>query len=122
MTKLRAVFWDVDGTIAETEMDGHRVAFNESFNEFKLGWDWNESTYANLLSIPGGIARIQFYSEEENDSLGNIYNIDKNKLLLLIFDSKKIIVDKYDTPKKLEEKIHKLEYEYFPKVIESLLK
>ena len=34
---------------------------------------------------------------------------------------KKIKVDKYDTPEKLEEKIHKLEYEYFPKVIESLL-
>ena len=33
----------------------------------------------------------------------------------------KIKVDKYDTPEKLEEKIHKLEYEYFPKVIESLL-
>ena len=39
-----------------------------------------------------------------------------------IIFQKKIIVDKYDTPKKLEEKIHKLEYEYFPKVIESLLK
>ena len=38
-----------------------------------------------------------------------------------IIFQKKIKVDKYDTPEKLEEKIHKLEYEYFPKVIESLL-
>ncbi len=39
-----------------------------------------------------------------------------------IIFQKKIIVDKYDTPEKLEEKIHKLEHEYFPQVIESLLK
>ena len=38
-----------------------------------------------------------------------------------IIFQKKIKVAKYDTPEKLEEKIHKLEYEYFPKVIESLL-
>ena len=38
-----------------------------------------------------------------------------------IIFQKKIKVDKHDTPEKLEEKIHKLEYEYFPKVIESLL-
>ena len=39
-----------------------------------------------------------------------------------IIFQKKIIVDKYDTPEKLEEKIHKLEHEFFPQVIESLLK
>ncbi len=38
-----------------------------------------------------------------------------------IIFQKKIKVDKNDTPEKLEQKIHKLEYEYFPKIIESLL-
>ena len=51
---------------------------------------------------------IQYVSEE----------YDSGKIIF----QKKIKVDKYDTPEKLEEKIHKLEYEYFPKVIESLLK
>jgi len=35
---LRAVIWDVDGTIAETERDGHRVAFNRAFVELGLPW------------------------------------------------------------------------------------
>ena len=62
MHKLEAVFWDIDGTIADTEMYGHRVAFNKAFEEEGLDWRWNESTYANLLKIHGGPNRIRLYS------------------------------------------------------------
>lgn len=33
---LRALIWDVDGTLAETERDGHRVAFNDAFAAISL--------------------------------------------------------------------------------------
>ena len=33
---LKALLWDVDGTVAETERDGHRVAFNQAFVEYGL--------------------------------------------------------------------------------------
>ena len=61
MHKLKAVFWDVDGTIADTELCGHRVAFNLAFNDFDLDWNWNESQYLDLLKISGGFNRIIHY-------------------------------------------------------------
>ena len=39
--ELSAVFFDVDGTIVETE-NFHRKAFNEAFKEFNLDWFWDE--------------------------------------------------------------------------------
>ncbi|WP_269605629.1 HAD-IA family hydrolase [Prochlorococcus marinus] len=64
MHKLKAVFWDVDGTIADTELCGHRVAFNLAFKDFNLDWHWNESKYLDLLKISGGYNRIIHYRNE----------------------------------------------------------
>ena len=48
---LAAVFWDVDGTIADTELDGHRVAFNLAFKDYDLNWLWDQANYIKLLKI-----------------------------------------------------------------------
>ena len=56
---LRALIWDVDGTLAETEHDGHRVAFNQAFADEGLPWCWDEQVYGQLLSTTGGKERIQ---------------------------------------------------------------
>jgi len=69
MNKLEAVFWDVDGTIADTEMCGHRVAFNLAFKDFDLDWNWNEYKYLQLLKISGGLKRIIHYRNEINSQL-----------------------------------------------------
>ena len=55
---LRAVLWDVDGTLAETECDGHRVAFNQAFEQAGLRWRWNEARYGELLAVTGGRERL----------------------------------------------------------------
>lgn len=55
---LRALIWDVDGTLAETERDGHRVAFNRAFAESGLPWQWDEATYGELLAVAGGKERL----------------------------------------------------------------
>lgn len=55
---LKALLWDVDGTLAETERDGHRVAFNLAFAEADLDWGWTEQRYAELLHVTGGRERI----------------------------------------------------------------
>lgn len=55
---LKALLWDVDGTLAETERDGHRVAFNLAFAEAGLAWGWTEQRYAELLHVTGGRERI----------------------------------------------------------------
>ncbi len=71
MNKLSAVFWDVDGTIADTELCGHRVAFNLAFMDFDLNWHWNEKKYLELLKISGGLNRIIHYRNEINSKLSN---------------------------------------------------
>ena len=55
---LRALVWDVDGTLAETEHDGHRVAFNAAFADEGLPWHWDEALYGELLAITGGKERL----------------------------------------------------------------
>lgn len=56
---LEALLWDVDGTLAETERDGHRLAFNRAFAEAGVPIHWEEHSYAAWLAIAGGRERIQ---------------------------------------------------------------
>ena len=65
MTRLQAVFWDVDGTLADTELNGHRPAFNKAFQDCGLSWHWDEQIYCELLSIPGGRQRMLSYAERQ---------------------------------------------------------
>jgi HAD superfamily hydrolase (TIGR01509 family) len=57
---LRAVLWDVDGTLAETERDGHRVAFNQAFVSLGIARHWDESEYGTLLAVTGGAERLLY--------------------------------------------------------------
>jgi HAD superfamily hydrolase (TIGR01509 family) len=56
---LHALLWDVDGTLAETERDGHRCAFNRAFAEAGLPLHWDADAYGPWLAISGGAERIR---------------------------------------------------------------
>ena len=56
---LQCVLWDVDGTLADTERDGHRLAFNMAFEEAGIARRWDETTYGQLLRVTGGKERIR---------------------------------------------------------------
>ncbi|MGH3698306.1 MAG: HAD-IA family hydrolase [Pseudonocardiaceae bacterium] len=58
---LRAVIFDVDGTLADTERDGHRVAFNEAFEAAGLTYRWSVDEYGELLTTTGGRQRLERY-------------------------------------------------------------
>ena len=60
---LKALLFDVDGTLADTERDGHRPAFNAAFREFGLDWDWDVALYGELLAVTGGKERMKYYVE-----------------------------------------------------------
>lgn len=59
---LKALIFDVDGTLAETE-EYHRISFNQAFKEYGLNWNWDTELYADLLQIAGGKERILHYSK-----------------------------------------------------------
>ena len=61
---LQALIFDVDGTLADTERDGHRVAFNLAFARAGLDWHWGVDCYRQLLQVAGGKERIHFYVEQ----------------------------------------------------------
>ncbi len=61
--QLSALIFDVDGTLADTERDGHLPAFNAAFSDAGLPWDWDETLYGELLKVTGGKERIRHYCE-----------------------------------------------------------
>jgi HAD superfamily hydrolase (TIGR01509 family) len=60
---LQALIFDVDGTLADTERDGHRPAFNLAFAALGLDWNWDVELYGKLLTVTGGKERIRYYVE-----------------------------------------------------------
>jgi HAD superfamily hydrolase (TIGR01509 family) len=64
MERLDAILFDFDGTIAETERLGHRVAYNEAFAQYGLDWVWDDALYGELLAVAGGKERIAHYLEQ----------------------------------------------------------
>jgi len=76
MAELQALLFDVDGTLADTEKDGHRPAFNMAFEEAGLDWHWDENLYGELLAVTGGKERIRFYLEKFNTTFVKPDNFD----------------------------------------------
>nr|MDP9006917.1 HAD hydrolase-like protein [Actinomycetota bacterium] len=58
---MDAVIFDVDGTLVDSERDGHRVAFNLAFEEFGLPYCWDIDLYGELLKVTGGQQRLHAY-------------------------------------------------------------
>ncbi|NNJ79668.1 MAG: HAD hydrolase-like protein, partial [Xanthomonadales bacterium] len=59
----RAIIFDVDGTLSETE-ETHRKAFNRAFEHAGLSWHWDQELYRELLAVTGGKERIRYYIED----------------------------------------------------------
>jgi HAD superfamily hydrolase (TIGR01509 family) len=63
---LDAVIFDVDGTLVDSERDGHRVAFNLAFEEAGLPDRWDVDLYGELLAVAGGAKRLTHWLERTN--------------------------------------------------------
>lgn len=76
---LQALIFDVDGTLAETEREGHRLAFNQTFQEMGLDWQWSVPLYGKLLQVSGGKERLRFFLAQYNPNFQ--YPGDINKFI-----------------------------------------
>ena len=81
MAYLEGVYWDLDGTIANTELEAHLPAFNNAFRELGINWNWDADKYIELLKINGGKNRIAYYSKLNNNDFSE-------KLIIKIHEKK----------------------------------
>mgnify|MGYP001237305282 CR=1 FL=1 len=88
MSYLEGVYWDLDGTIANTELEAHLPAFNASFDALGIDWYWDEKTYIDLLKINGGKNRIAYYANLKNTNFTqefiNTIHLEKQRKYLSI--------------------------------------
>src|SRR5574341_2257805 len=92
MGQIKAVFFDQDGVIIDTERDGHRVSFNMTFKEFGFTDEWSVDYYHELLQVAGGKERMKHHwktkgfskplTEEEIDNL--VKDMHKRKTALFV--------------------------------------
>ena len=61
MAEIKAIIFDQDGVIIDTERDGHRVAFNKTFKEFGFDFQWDVDYYHELLQVAGGKERMRHH-------------------------------------------------------------
>ncbi len=73
---IKAILFDVDGTLSETE-EIHRKSFNRAFGVHGLTWHWSRADYRKLLDVSGGKERIRFYLSARPDDLLLIGNLDE---------------------------------------------
>jgi HAD superfamily hydrolase (TIGR01509 family) len=74
--ELKALLFDVDGTLADTEKDGHLVAFNRAFVDAGLDWNWSVELYGKLLAVTGGKERIKYYLDNFNQEFERPDDLD----------------------------------------------
>ena len=77
MNQLKGLIFDVDGTLANTERDGHRVAFNSAFEEMGLDWHWSIDFYGQLLKVAGGKERVEYFLCQYQPNFIESKNINK---------------------------------------------
>ena len=61
---IKALIFDCDGVLVDTERDGHRVGFNRAFAQMGIDAEWDVALYGKLLLVAGGKERMRAYFDE----------------------------------------------------------
>lgn len=92
---MKALIFDCDGVLVDTERDGHRVAFNQAFARQGLSVEWSVAEYAELVKVAGGKERMRHYFNEngwpegveDQDAFIKTLHADKTSLFMQIIES-----------------------------------
>ena len=92
-TPLQALIFDVDGTLADTEL-AHMAAFNAAFVQEGLTWHWDEALYTRLVEVSGGKERITHFWREVQPDLKIIDNAAFVETVQRIHDQKTAVYER----------------------------
>ena len=100
MAQIKGFFFDQDGVIIDTEKDGHRVAFNQTFKKLGFNFEWSVDDYHELLQIGGGKERMKHYlhtkgfgrevKPEEEEALIRSLHLAKTDAFIELIESKQL--------------------------------
>ena len=81
---VKALIFDCDGVLVDTERDGHRVGFNRAFAAFGIPAEWDVELYGKLLLVAGGKERMRAYFDEYGWPKGADSDEAKDELILAL--------------------------------------
>ena len=97
---MKGFFFDQDGVIIDTEKDGHRVAFNQTFYKFGFDFEWSVEEYGELVKVGGGKERMKHYlhtkgfgkeiKPEDEDALIKELHQAKTDTFIQLIESKQL--------------------------------
>jgi len=100
MAQIKGFFFDQDGVIIDTEKDGHRVAFNQTFKKLGFDFEWSVNAYHDLLQIGGGKERMKHYlhtkgfgrevKPEDEEALIKSLHLAKTDMFIELIESGKL--------------------------------
>jgi len=85
---VKAIIFDCDGVLVDTERDAHRVGFNRAFKEMGIDAEWSVELYGRLLLVAGGKERMRAYFDEYGWPAGTDDDLAKDELILVLHKTK----------------------------------
>jgi len=85
---IKALIFDCDGVLVDTERDAHRVGFNLAFREMGVDAEWDVELYGRLLLVAGGKERMRAYFDEFGWPVGSETEEQRNELILALHKTK----------------------------------
>lgn len=85
---IKALIFDCDGVLVDTERDAHRVGFNLAFREFGITAEWDVDLYGKLLLVSGGKERMRAYFDEYGWPDDAATQAQRDELILALHQTK----------------------------------
>lgn len=85
---IKALIFDCDGVLVDTERDAHRVGFNRAFQAMGIDAEWDVDLYGKLLLVAGGKERMRAYFDEYGWPAGAGTDEQKDELIVALHKTK----------------------------------